>query len=69
MDDPKKYSAEMSPPLDRLFDLFLACREMEVEAARVWLSEACQGDMSLQYSVEKLLREDASAEGFLEPPD
>jgi hypothetical protein len=61
--------AEMTPqPLDRLFDLFLACREMDGEARSMWLREACQGDLSLQRGVENLLREDASAEGFLSRP-
>ena len=54
--------------LDRLFDLFLACREMESEARSVWLHEACDGDLSMQGAVERLIREDASAEGFLSLP-
>jgi serine/threonine protein kinase/dipeptidyl aminopeptidase/acylaminoacyl peptidase len=62
-------NAEMTPQqLDRLFDLFLACREMDSDARNLWLREACQGDLSLRSSVERLIREDASAEGFLSRP-
>jgi serine/threonine protein kinase/Tol biopolymer transport system component len=62
-------NAEMTPQqLDRLFDLFLACREMDAEARSAWLREACQGDLSLQSGVERLIREDLSAEGFLSRP-
>jgi len=62
-------NAEMMPQeLNRLFELFLACREMESEVQTVWLREACQGDLSLQRGVERLVREDLSAEGFLSRP-
>jgi eukaryotic-like serine/threonine-protein kinase len=62
-------NAEMTPPpLDRLFDLFLACREMDSEARSAWLREACGGDLSLQRAVERLIREDLSADGFLSRP-
>jgi hypothetical protein len=62
-------NAEMTtPPLDRLFDLFLACREMDSEARSAWLREACGGDLSLQRGVERLIREDLSADGFLSRP-
>jgi eukaryotic-like serine/threonine-protein kinase len=50
------------------FELFLACREMDGEARTVWLREACQGDLSLQCGVERLIRGDLSAEGFLSHP-
>src|SRR3954470_13218749 len=54
--------------LDRLFELFLACREMDSETRSLWLPEACEGDLSLQCGVERLIREDLSAEGFLSRP-
>jgi Tol biopolymer transport system component len=62
-------NAEMTPQqLDRLFDLFLACREMDAETRSAWLREMCQGDFSLESGVERLIREDLSAEGFLSRP-
>jgi serine/threonine protein kinase len=62
-------NAEMTPQqLDRLFELFLACREMDTESRTAWLREACQGDVSLERGVERLIREDLSAEGFLSHP-
>jgi hypothetical protein len=65
----KKTNTEITPPsLDRVFDLFLACRDMAGEARNAWLHEACGGDPLLQREVENLLREDASAEGFLSRP-
>ncbi|MBV9035331.1 MAG: PD40 domain-containing protein [Acidobacteriaceae bacterium] len=69
MENRKVNNAEMTPqPLDRLFDLFLACREMDAESRSAWLREACEGDLSLQHGVERLIREDLSAEGFLSRP-
>jgi serine/threonine protein kinase len=60
---------ELTPQeLERLFELFLACREMDAEARGIWLREACQGDVDFQQRVEALIREDASAEGFLSRP-
>jgi Tol biopolymer transport system component len=62
-------NAEMTPQaLERVFDLFLACREMDAEPREIWLREACQGNLSLQRSVEALVREDENAEGFLSQP-
>ena len=62
-------NAEMTPQqLDRLFELFNACREMDSETRSVWLREACKGDESLERGVQSLIREDASAEGFLSGP-
>ncbi len=69
MENRESNNAEMTPQqLDRLFELFLACREMDSEARSVWLREACQGDLSLERGVERLIREDLSAEGFLSRP-
>jgi Tol biopolymer transport system component len=69
LENRESNNAEQTPPqLDRLFGLFLACREMDREARSVWLREACQGDVSLQLGVERLIREDESAEGFLSRP-
>src|SRR5215469_13967185 len=62
-------NAELTPQaLERVFDLFLACREMDAEPREIWLREACQGNLSLQRSVEALVREDENAEGFLSQP-
>jgi eukaryotic-like serine/threonine-protein kinase len=62
-------NAELSAKeLERLFELFLTCREMDSDAREAWLREACQGDPSLQRRVEDLVREGASAEGFLSQP-
>jgi serine/threonine protein kinase len=62
-------NAEMTQQqLNRLFDLFLACREMEPESRSAWLREVCKGDLSLERAVERLIREDLSAEGFLSRP-
>src|SRR6476660_188582 len=41
---------------------------MDGEARSVWLREACKGDLSLESGVERLIREDLSAEGFLSHP-
>src|SRR4051794_2204034 len=41
---------------------------MDSEARSAWLAENCEGDLSLQEGVERLIREDASAEGFLSRP-
>jgi hypothetical protein len=61
--------AEMTQQqLGRLFELFLACWEMDSETRSEWLHGACQGDLSLQRSVERLIREDLCAEGFLSRP-
>jgi Tol biopolymer transport system component len=61
--------AELTPQqADRLFELFLGCREMNGAARERWLQEACGGDELLQRGVERLIREDASAEGFLSRP-
>ena len=69
MENRESNNAEMTPQqLDRLFELFLACREMDSEARSAWLREACQGDLSLERGVERLIREDSSAEGFLSRP-
>ena len=69
MENREANNAEVKPQeLDRLFELFLACREMDSESRRVWLREACQGDLSLESGVERLIREDLSAEGFLSRP-
>jgi eukaryotic-like serine/threonine-protein kinase len=62
-------NAELTPQqLDRLLDLFLACREMDSKARSAWLREACGGDLSLERGVERLIGEDLSAEGFLRRP-
>ena len=69
MENREFNNAELTPQqLDRLFDLFLACREMDSEARSAWLREACQGDLSFQRGVERLIHEDASADGFLSQP-
>lgn len=69
MENRESNNAELTPQqLDRLFELFLACREMDGEARSVWLREACQGDLSLERGVERLICEDLSAEGFLSRP-
>ena len=69
MEQRETNNAEMTPQqLDRLFEFFLACREMDTESRRVWLREVCQGDLSLERAVERLIREDQSAEGFLSGP-
>lgn len=69
MENLESNNAEMtSRNLDRLFDLFLACRELQGEARSALLAEACAGNPSLQRDVERLIREDASAEGFLSQP-
>jgi eukaryotic-like serine/threonine-protein kinase len=61
--------AELTPQqADRLFELFLGCREMDGSARERWLQEACGGNELLQRGVERLIREDASAEGFLSRP-
>lgn len=54
-----------SQQLDRLFDLFLACREMDTDARGAWLREKCEGDATLQMSVERMILADASVDGFL----
>ncbi len=62
-------NGELTPQqLERVFELFLASREMDDEARSLWLEDACGGDLSLQQGVKNLLREDASAEGFLSRP-
>lgn len=69
MEERRPNNAEMTPqPLDRLFDLFIACREMDGQARSVWLRDACEGNVTLQRAVENLIREDASAAGFLSEP-
>jgi len=69
LEESKANPGEMTPPqLDRLFALFLACREMDSASRTVWLREACGSDSSLQQTVEALIREDASAAGFLSHP-
>ncbi len=69
MENHDASNTEMTPQqLGRLFDLFLACREMNSEARNAWLREACRGDVSLERGVQSLLREDASAQGFLSGP-
>ena len=49
MDDRQANNAELTPQqLDHLFELFLACREMDKEARSAWLRQACQGNLSLE---------------------
>jgi eukaryotic-like serine/threonine-protein kinase len=57
-----------SKELERLFELFHTYREMDTETRDAWLCEACGGDLSLQRRVEALIREGASADGFLSSP-
>jgi serine/threonine protein kinase/Tol biopolymer transport system component len=54
-----------SQQLDRLFDLFLACRDMDTGARDAWLREKCRGDVTLQANVQKMILADASVDGFL----
>ena len=62
-------NVDLTPPqLKQLFELFLACREMESEARTAWLRKACKGDIALERAVENLVREDVSADGFLSRP-
>lgn len=69
MEQRETNNAEMTPQqLDRLFELFLACREMDTESRTAWLREVCHGDLSLERAVERLIREDLSAAGFLSHP-
>jgi Tol biopolymer transport system component len=61
--------AELTPQqADRLFELFLGCRELNGATRERWLQEACGGDELLRRGVERLIREDASADGFLSRP-
>jgi eukaryotic-like serine/threonine-protein kinase len=69
LENRESRNVELTPQqLDRLFSLFLACREMGSETRGGWLREACEGDLSLLRGVERLIREDASAAGFLSEP-
>jgi hypothetical protein len=49
----KQQSRDYPQSLDRVFDLFLVCRDMDSEARNAWLREACGGDPLLQESEAK----------------